>query len=147
MEKNFSKIQTPPRSGSHLETFNAHLEAGISPPLAFQNNLSPTIRTNPDHERHTHQNPIDIQFNSPRMSVNSLNQNFNKIDEYKYSYDPSYGGTDPSLKTRNNSGGSHLQMGKNFPDHTLYSNSGTGSKNAMPVFIDDLEEETLLDVS
>lgn len=149
MEKNFAKIQTPPRSsGSHLDAFNAQVEqqAGISPPLAFQNNQSPTIRINSNQQEHPN-NPIDIQFNSPRMSVNSLNQNFNKVDEYKYNFDPSYGGTDPALKTRNNSGSAGIPMAKNFPDHTLYNNSATASKNAMPIFIDDLEEETILDVT
>ena len=180
MEKNFSKVQTPPRSGPHLEfaqnsNSNAQNDPGLSPPK-FQLNSSPSnlriinqpdesdnrfTPTRPRQPTQQEVQPCDVQFNSPRMSVNSLNQNMNKVDEYKYNYDPRYGGNDPAMKQRNNSNSSgatainsHIKMAKNTEQqqqtpffNDLYNNANNpGSKNVMPIFIDDLEEETILDV-
>lgn len=162
MEKNFSKTQTPPRSGSNIEAFT--VDVGISPPK-YQMTNSPSSRamnrddsedrftTNRNSNRASYNNqPIDVQLNSPRLSVNSLNQNYNKVE--KYNYDPSYGGNE-HVKSRHNSignGNSNVRMVNNYIDqpnqlfNDLYNNSSSNTKNAMPIFIDDLEEETILDV-
>jgi hypothetical protein len=168
MEKNF-KNQTPPRSSTQIDTFMQHQhDASFSPPKFQMANNSPgarhhftgqdettasddrfaASRINIPSSSRTHNQPIDIQ-NSPRLNVNSLNQNFSNNNNYDTA--GVYGET---AKTRQNStSNGNIRLAKNYPEmqnqffNDLYNNSNSNIKNAMPIFIDDLEEETILDVS
>ena len=168
MEKNFSKNPTPPRSASQMDTFVQNTaipnpDIGLSSPK-FHVNMSPSSRQQQQQQQYENDDRFtsnkqqskpynyDGQFNSPRLSVNSLSQNFNKTDEYKYNYD---GGYSDQSKSRNNSVSSGnnnpTRMVKNYPEqqnalfNDLYNNPNP--KATMPIFIDDLEEETILDVT
>ncbi len=174
MEKNF-KNQTPPRSSAQIDTFMQHQKgASFSPPKFLMANNSPELRqiTNKDEtvittedrftlnrinipsSTRTNNQPIDIQ-NSPRLSVNSLsNQNFGNTNEFKFNSYDSTGGYGEVGKQRHNSIGvgntrhpkSNSEMQNQF-FNDLYNNSSSNIKNTLPIFIDDLEEETILDVS
>ena len=70
------------------------------------------------------------------MSINNLNSPNLRLDENKINYEITYGMD--ATKNKNN-----LRVAKNFQDQ---SNEVYSAKSSFPIFIDDLEEETILDV-
>ena len=158
MEKNFTKTQTPPRSfGSQLDVFiqnnqynrlgSNDSETGISPPSKFIVGSSPTTRMyyNSDENNSERKNSIKNSrtdypvLSSPRLSTNSLNNPNLRIDELKLNYDQ---------YNNNNNSKSNIRMVKNYQENsTTCFNELYSGKNSFPIFIDDLEEETILDVN
>ena len=161
MEKNFSKTQTPPRS-SQTEGFAqiAANELGMSPPKFHLAN-SPGFKM-PQLDEHVNdaekavlikqqrlvQN--DTHFGGHRSSLNSLNQNIVKADEAKFNYDNSYGYEAARSKpnTPNNNNNS-MRLVKNYQEQSnnFFNDLYNNPKSTMQIFIDDLEEETILDVN
>jgi hypothetical protein len=70
------------------------------------------------------------------LSINNLNSPNLRLDENKINYEITYGMD--ATKNKNN-----LRVAKNFQDQ---SNEVYSAKSSFPIFIDDLEEETILDV-
>ena len=138
MEKNFSKGQTPPRSaGSPMDNFvlnnransinnNNNPEYGSSPPgVKFLTSNSPSKLNNLDEimEKRHKQNEFPI-VNSPRL--NYLSQN-----EFRITSENQITG---------------MELVRNHLGQKLTRESSAGT-NPVPIFIDDLEEDTILDVS
>lgn len=135
MEKNFSKGQTPPRStGSPLDNLiannrtnsNNNPEFGSSPPgVKFLTSNSSSKSNNLDEimEKRHKQNEFPI-VSSPRL--NYLSQNEFRI-----------------ISENQNTG---MELVRNNFTQKLTRESSAGV-NPVPIFIDDLEEETILDVN
>jgi len=70
------------------------------------------------------------------LSITNLNSPNLRLDEHKINYEITYGMD--ATKNKNN-----LRVAKNFQDQ---SNEVYNAKSSFPIFIDDLEEETILDV-
>ncbi len=141
MEKNFVKTQTPPRSASsQLDALLANRlgsndsECGVSPPSKFIVGSSPTNKMfNNNNNNNNNANTTDeINMIERRNSIKSTKQ-----IEYPVLNSPRLTNTNlrfEDLKMNYDSNKSNMRALKNSQDQ---SNT---------IFIDDLEEETILDV-
>jgi hypothetical protein len=139
MEKNFVKTQTPPRSASsQLDALLANRlgsndsECGVSPPSKFIVGSSPTNKMFNNNNNNNANTTDEINMIERRNSIKSTKQ-----IEYPVLNSPRLTNTNlrfEDLKMNYDSNKSNMRALKNSQDQ---SNT---------IFIDDLEEETILDV-